>query len=174
MRIDFLKALVLAAGLAIAGCQVSMNPDAGQGAPAAPAQPAASTPPAAPRGRGVQPQVPANLERAMSEMDAMLRAIKADAADPAKAETTLHNIAIMARDVAISKLQTPPWVARMAAADEKAKAMASYRSMMNGLTRTLLELEDAVNDKKPDAIKKAIAQLEEIEKAGHEEFHVAH
>ena len=108
----------------------------------------------------------------MTEMNRMLTAIKADSADPTKNEQTLRNIATFARDVAISKLQTPPWASRIADAGEKAKAMESFRSMMNGLTRTLLDLEDAVIAKKPEEIKKAITTLEEMEKAGHAEFHV--
>lgn len=115
---------------------------------------------------------PANLSGAMSDMNRMLQALKREAVDPALAEQTLHDLATMERDVAVSKLQTPPNVNRMATADEKAKAIASYRSMLSGVTRTLLDIEDAVNDKKPDEIKKLLTSLDEIEKAGHTEFNV--
>jgi hypothetical protein len=127
------------------------------------------TPPAR-AGRGAA--APASLSSAMGEMNRMLIAIKAESTDATKIEQTLKDIATLERDVAISKLQTPPNVNRMANADDKAKATASYRTMMNGLTRTLLDLEDAVNDKKPDDIKKALTQLDVIEKQGHTEFNV--
>jgi hypothetical protein len=125
--------------------------------------------PTARGGRGVPGGAPANLQSAMSDMNRTLRTLKAEATDPAKIEQTLADLATFERDVAISKTQVPPTVNRQPA-DEKAKSMASYRSMMNGLTRTLLDLEDAVNDKKPDEIKKLLAQLDEIEKQGHAEF----
>ncbi len=125
--------------------------------------------PAARGGRGGAPAIPATLESAMSDMNRMLRALKTEAADPAKAEQTLTDLITFQRDVAISKALVPPTVNRLPAA-EKAKSLASYRAMMNGLTRTLLDLEDAVNDKKPDDIKKLLAQLDQIEKQGHAEF----
>jgi len=42
--------------------------------------------------------------------------------------------------------------------------------MMVGMLKTLIDLEEAVNDKKVDDIKKGIAQLEELQKQGHAEF----
>jgi len=140
--------------------------------PARPAAGAESRPATTPArgGRGAAAAAPANLEAAMSDMNRMLSAIKREAADPAQAEQALRDLLTMERDVAISKLLTPPTVNRMPNADEKAKALASYRSMMTGLTRTLLDLEDAVTNKKPDDVKKLIATLDDIEKHGHEEF----
>ena len=41
---------------------------------------------------------------------------------------------------------------------------------MNRLTRTLLDLEDAVVGKKQEEIQKAIDQIEKLESAGHKEF----
>ena len=155
--------------LTMAGCQSAMTPDAGQAtAPVA----TASAPAMGRGGRGGPAQAPANLGAAMRDMNAMLTAIKGEATDPAKIDQTIHDISVLARDVAIAKLQTPPYVNQIPTAADKAKALASFRSMMNGLTRTLLDREDAVNAKKPDDVKKAIATLEEMEKAGHTEFHV--
>ena len=130
----------------------------------------ASSPAPAVRGRGATP--PANLSGAMKEMGGMLTTIKNEAADPAKSDQTLKDIATFERDVAISKLQAPPYVNRLAAADEKAKALESYRVEMNVLTRALLDLEDAVSAKKTADIKKYLDQLAQIEKQGHQEFHV--
>jgi cytochrome c556 len=161
---------LLAAVMAVAGCQTSLTPDAGQTAPAAPAGPMGRG--GAGGGRGGGAAAPAGLGQAMGEMGRMLTAIKAEAADPEKAEQAIKDISTFARDVAISKLQTPPNVNRMATAEEKAKAMSSFRTQMNGLTRTLLDLEDAVNAKKPDDIKKAIEKLDQMEAAGHKEFQV--
>jgi hypothetical protein len=146
-------------------------------APAAPPNAArsnsssAASPPAngARGGRGATSATPVTLSSAMGDMNRMLRALKAGASDPAKAEQTLTDLVNFQRDVAVSKAQTPPAINRLPA-EEKAKAVASYRAMMNGLTRTLLDLEDAVNDKKPDDIKKLLAKLDEIEKQGHAEF----
>jgi hypothetical protein len=133
----------------------------------APPRPA-GPPPAGRQGRG-GPQVPANLGGAMKDMDRAYRALKADAVDDAKQEQALTDIATMLRDAAISKLQVPPRVSKLQG-DEKTKAIASYRTMMSGLMRTLLDLEDAVTDKKADAVKKGFADIEEIMKQGHDEF----
>jgi hypothetical protein len=132
---------------------------------------AQTTAPAAggPRGRGRGPQAPASLEQAMESIDRSYRAIKADAADPTKQEQTVRNIDTMVRDVAISKLFVPGTVNRQPA-EKRAEALNSYRAMMTGLIKTLLDLEEAVNDKKPDEIKKCIAQIEELQKQGHAEF----
>jgi hypothetical protein len=145
--------------------------------PAAAAQPANSARgegqgragPGARGGRGGAPTTPVTLSSAMGDMNRMLRALKAEASDPAKAEQTLTDLVNFQRDVAVSKAQLPPAMNRLPA-DQKAKSIASYRAMMNGLTRTLLDLEDAVNDKKPDEIKKLLAKLDEFEKQGHAEF----
>jgi hypothetical protein len=145
------------------------NPPATAGAPAARGEGEGRGPGQMRGGRGGAPAAPANLESAMNDMNRMLRALKAEAADATKMEQTLTDLATFERDVAIAKTQIPPAVSRQPA-DEKAKSIASYRSMMNGLTRTLMDLEDAVNDKKPDDIKKLLAQLDEIEKQGHAEF----
>ena len=138
---------------------------------AAPDAPAPAAPPPARGGRG-GPAAPANLGGAMRDMNAMLTALKADATDASKIDQVLRNIATLERDVAISKLSLPPLVNRMTG-DEKAKSAASYRTTLSGLARTLLDLEDAVSDKKTDDIKKLVAKLEEIEKAGHTEFRPA-
>jgi hypothetical protein len=106
----------------------------------------------------------------MRDMAAMITAIKADAADPTKAEAVLKNIVQFERDVAIAKMQTPP-VERVAEAD-RAKAADEYRKAMTTLQRTLLDLEDAVAAKKTDDIKKLITKLEETQKAGHTLFKV--
>jgi hypothetical protein len=172
MRFCSIVLSAVGAGMILAGCQSAMTPDAGQATgPVATTSAPASGPAMGRGGRGGQ-AAPANLEGAMSEMNRMLTQLKQNATDPAQKDAVIRNISIFARDVAISKLQTPPWVNRIANAEEKAKALESYRSMMNGLTRVLLDLEDAVNAKKADDIKKNLTTLEEMEKAGHQEFHV--
>ena len=121
------------------------------------------------RGRGGA-QAPANLGGAMGDMNRMLTAIKAEAADPANIDKTLHDLAQFERDVSIAKMQTPP----VTRAKEKAPADAThdFRAAMSALQHTAIDLETAVTDKKPDDIKKLIAQLEDIQKQGHAEFHV--
>lgn len=140
---------------------------AGAPAPGAPAGPGGA---GARGGRGGAAAVPNSLSSAMGEMNRMLQDIKKVAADPAQAEQALKDLATFERDVAICKLLVPPEVNGITDAKAKAEAIASYRAMMNGLTKTALDLEDAVNDKKADDIKKLIAQLDEIEKKGHAEF----
>lgn len=173
--------LLATAALTLAGCESGFTPDAHQAtaqaatAPAAPARgenegrPATAAPAA--RGRG-GPTVPANLENAMSEMNRMLQDLKKVAADPAQAEQALKDCATFERDVAICKLLVPPQITRMTDAAAKAEALTSYRAMMTGLTKTALDLEDAINEKKPDDVKKYLAQLEETEKMGHTELKV--
>jgi hypothetical protein len=134
------------------------------------AAPATTT--TAPTGRGRGPATPTNLSGAMREMGSMLKTIQNEAADPAKSDQALKDLATFERDVAISKLQAPPYVNRLPTAEEKAKELESYRVTMNVLTRALLDLEDAVAAKKPDDIKKSLDQLAQIEKQGHTEFHV--
>jgi len=132
----------------------------------------AATSATAPTGRGRGSTTPASLSSAMREMGSMLTTIKNEAGDPAKIEQTLKDITTFERDVAISKLQAPPYVNRLATAEEQAKALESYRVEMNVLTRALLDLEDAVAAKKADDIKKSLDTLAQIEKQGHTEFHV--
>ena len=122
------------------------------------------------RGRGGA-GVPQGLEASMSEMNRMVQDLKRVAADPAQAEQALKDCATFERDVSICKLLVPPQINRMSG-DAKTEALTSYRSMMTGLVKTALDLEDAINAKKPDDIKKSIAQLEEIEKQGHTELKV--
>jgi Cytochrome b562 len=155
--------LLAATAVALAGCATVLTPDAGQ----APAPPAT-----APTGRGRGPTTPANLSGAMREMGAMLKTIQTEAADPAKSDQTLKDLTTFERDVAISKLQAPPYVNRLPTPEEKAKELESYRVTMNALTRALLDLEDAVVAKKPDDIKKSLDLLAQLEKQGHAEFHV--
>ena len=69
-------------------------------------------------------------------------------------------------------MNLPPIVNRMAD-DAKTKSTSDYRSMMNGLLHTLLDIEDAVTDNKPDDIKKGLAKVEEIMNEGHKEFRPA-
>ena len=157
-----------AAALTLAGCESALTPDAHQATMPAAATPAA-TPPIA-RGRG-GPTVPAGLEASMSEMNRMLQDLKKVAADPAQAEQALKDCATFERDVSICKLLVPPQINRMTG-DAKTEALTSFRSMMTGLVKTALDLEDAINAKKPDDVKKCIAQLEETEKMGHTELKV--
>jgi hypothetical protein len=163
MKKLFLSAALPAVAVMV-GCQSAMRTDAGQGAPAATA-PA----PAGRAGRGGT-AMPAGLRGAMSDMERMMNAIKADAADPAKIEQTITNLSLMERDVAIAKLQTPQQANGLPTPEDREKVLATFRSMLNGVTRTLLDLEDAVNARNPEGIKKAIDQLEKMEKAGHKEF----
>jgi hypothetical protein len=112
---------------------------------------------------------PAGLGQAMTDMDRNYRAIKADAADPTKQEAVVRNIDTMIRDVAIAKMQVPPTVRRLDAAKQP-EALKSYNAMMVNLLKTLIDLEESVNDKKVDDIKKNIATIEEIQQKGHAEF----
>jgi hypothetical protein len=119
---------------------------------------------------GARGGAPANLEGAMGGMNNMLRAIKAEAADETKIEQTLKDLAQFERDVAIAKMQTPS--TNKVEEAKKANAAADYRTAMTSIQRTLLDLEDAVAAKKADEVKKLIAKLDDIEKAGHAEFGV--
>jgi hypothetical protein len=99
----------------------------------------------------------------------LLFELKQETADPAKVQQTFKDIALFERDVAYCKLQTPPGINRLEGSD-RADAADSYRSMWSSMMRTLLDLEQAVSDKKPDEIKRLIAQIEQIENQGHVEF----
>ena len=134
------------------------------------ANPAAPAPPPI-GGRGARgPTVPSTLDGTMANMLRMVTAIKADSSDTSKNEQTLRNLAIFQRDVAISKTLNPP-IDRLAEAD-RPEGMAKFRAALNGLLKVSMELEDAINAKKPEEIKKLIAQLEEMERKGHEMFKV--
>ena len=160
------------ATLVFAGCQSAFTPDAGQATAPSASAPAAPTPaPPMGRGRGAGSTVPNGLENAMSEMNRMLQDLKKVAADPAQAEQALKDCATFERDVAICKLLVPPQITRLTG-DAKTDALTSYRAMMTSLVKTALDLEDAINAKKPDDVKKAIAQLEGIENQGHTELKV--
>jgi hypothetical protein len=152
-------ALTLALGTAVALAAAPGNPPAGGRGDAG-----------ARGARGAQ--VPANLEGAMSEMQRSLNALKAEINDKTKLEQTLRDIAILQRDTITSKMQIPPSINRKTG-EEKTKATSDYRAMMNSLVHILLDLEDAVNDNKPDAIKKNLASIEDVMKQGHTEFRPA-
>ncbi len=155
-----LMLMVVAAG---ALCAISW---AGAAAPPPGGPPAG--PPRGGRGRG--PAAPAGLGSAMQEMDRTYKALKAEASDPTKLDQSLRDVATMQRDVAISKLATPPVVNRMAAGDKKTEEAENYRKAMNGLLHTLLDLEDAIVAKNADDMKKGFDQVEQIMNAGHAEF----
>ena len=108
----------------------------------------------------------------MTDMNNALKKIQGEYTDAAQLETTLRDIATMQRDIAIAKLQTPPSVNRIADAAEKSKALAHFRDQCNSLTRGLLELEDAVNAKKNDDVKKILTKLMDIGNAAHKEYNV--
>ena len=105
----------------------------------------------------------------MKGMEQALKSIKVEAADPAKIEQTLKDIGLLERDVAIAKSLIPPLVNRQTG-DAKAESLSDYRAMLVSVLRTVLDLEEAVVDKKPDDIKKALTQLDELETQGHKEF----
>lgn len=133
-----------------------------------PRRPAASQPATRPA-RSAAVGVPQNLEGAMRDMGRLYRSLTAEAGDFARREQTLRDIGLMERDVAIAKNSLPPLVNRQSG-DEQARQIASYRSMMISMLRTLLDLEEAVADQKADEVKKILAQLEEIQQEGHKEF----
>jgi len=62
--------------------------------------------------------------------------------------------------------------AASADAAEKAKAARQVPRQCNDLTKALLDLEDAVNAKKPDDVKKAIAKAIDIANAAHKDYNV--
>jgi hypothetical protein len=105
----------------------------------------------------------------MNQMLDILFDLKNEAADPAEADQTLNDIAKFERDVAYCKLHTPPGVNQLAAGERRVE-LASYQVIMSNLMRTLLDLEDAVRDRKPDQIKKLLKQIDQIEEQGHAEF----
>ncbi|MEI8196434.1 MAG: cytochrome b562 [Phycisphaerae bacterium] len=120
-------------------------------------------------GPGTGGSVPQNLESAMKDMGRALKTLKAEAADPAQAEQTLKDIGRLERDTAIAKGLVPPIVGKQAE-DTKAKELNAYRAQMIHLMRTLLDLEEAVTDQKPEDIKNLLGQIQEIMKDGHKEF----
>ena len=149
-------------------CMLAVTTWAATPGGAARGTPGAGAPQGGRNARGAN-AAPAGLEATMTDMDRAYRAIKTDAADPTKLEATVRNIDLMIRDVAIAKLLVPGTVRRLPA-DKQPEAIKSYHSMMVGMLKTLIDLEEAVNDKKVDDIKKGIAQLEELQKQGHAEF----
>ena len=176
-RISLLAAFLLL-GIISATC-LAGAPGGGAGGPpgagGAPGGPGGAGGPGGGRGGGrggAAGGAPAGLGAAMRDMNTALPKIQAEYTDAAKLEATLTDIATMQRDIAIAKLQTPPTIGRIADAAEKAKAMAHFRDQCNSLTRGLLELEDAVNAKKNDDAKKAIAKLIDIANAAHKEYNV--
>jgi hypothetical protein len=112
---------------------------------------------------------PASLRAAMNELLDVIFNLKGEAADPASASQTLKDLAFFERDVAICKLHFPPGLNRLSGAD-KADAADSYRSMMSGLLRVGLDMEEAVADGKTDDIKRLLKRVDEIEADGHAEF----
>ncbi len=153
--------------LVASGALAAVTWAGGAAAPAAPAGPRGG-------GRGGRgPAAPAGLGSAMQEMDRTYKALKAEAADPAKLDQSLHDVATLQRDVAISKLATPPLVNRMPAGDKKTAEMENYRKAMNTLLHTLLDLEDAIAAKNADDMKKGFDKVEQLMNAGHAEFRPA-
>lgn len=164
---SILLAGTVTAALAAGGWSVaqSAQPAAAPGAGAA----AVVTPPT-PRGRTARgPTAPRDLHTAMESIDRVYRAIKADAGNPARQEEALQSIYTFQRDIAISKMYLPKPVESLTG-EAKTKAIASYRSMMAGMMRAAMDLEEAVMEKKADEVKACLAQLDELQKQGHAEF----
>lgn len=109
------------------------------------------------------------LEGTMGRMGKALGAIKKAAADPAKYADALKAVAELEAASIQAKGLLPPYVDKLTG-DAKQKAAEEYRTMIMGLIRTELDLEDALMNKKADDVKTGIASLEEIMKKGHEEF----
>jgi hypothetical protein len=112
---------------------------------------------------------PTSLQNAMNQMLDLDFDVKKDYADPANMNQTLREIAFFERDVAYCKLHLAPSVNKLDG-DDKVTETDSYRVMMSSMMRTLLDLEDAVHDKKFDDAKKLLATIDEIEEQGHAEF----
>jgi hypothetical protein len=112
---------------------------------------------------------PNNLRAAMNQMLDIVFDLKNEATDPIKVDQTLKDLAAFERDVAVCKMHMPPSISGLPDQD-KAGEIESYRLMMSDLTRTSLDLEDAVHDRKPDEVKKLLKQIDEIELNGHQEF----
>ena len=153
--------------VAILGLSVGLGVSVwGQEGP--PGQPPATRPM---RGQGGQRGggAPASLGAAMRDMGQMYKALKADAADPAKIDESLHNVQTMERDVAIAKLNPPPTV-RNATGDDKVKKTEDFRTDMSDLMKTLLSLEDAIAAKNADDINKGLDAIKAAMDKGHGEF----
>jgi hypothetical protein len=112
---------------------------------------------------------PTSLQNAMNQMLDLDFAVKKEYADPGNIDQTLRDIALFERDVAYCKLHLAPSVNKLQGED-KITETDSYRVMMSSMMRTLLDLEDAVHDKKMDDAKKLLATIDEIEEQGHAEF----
>jgi len=136
--------------------------ESGEGRTAAPAAPPA-------RAGHETNAPPANLRAAMNDMLDVVYNLKNEFADPGNMDLTLRDLATFQRDVAVCKLHAPPAIGRLSG-EERADELNSYRIMMSNLMRTSLDLEDAVTEKNVEQAKKLIAQIEEIENDGHQEF----
>lgn len=119
--------------------------------------------------RGPRPNVPMNLEGAMGDMGRNFKALKNNAADPEKREDSLRNVEMMERDAAIAKLNLPPMVLHLSGEEKAAKA-DEYRADITELQKALLSLEDAINTKNAEDVKKGLDSLEAIMNKGHATF----
>lgn len=119
--------------------------------------------------RGPRPNMPMNLEGTMKDMGRNFKMLKTNAADPEKREDSLRSVEMMERDAAIAKLNLPPMVQHLSGEQKAAKA-DEYRADITELQKALLSLEDAINTKNAEDVKKGLDALEAIMNKGHAEF----
>ena len=112
---------------------------------------------------------PTPLEKEMKTMNKSLRALKKQAADPAKKAENIELIATIKKSLDAS-MKLEPMKTKDVPAAEKVAYLDKYKAQMTDLGKSYDELEAAIKADKPDDVKKALDKLSEQKKKGHKDF----
>ncbi len=107
------------------------------------------------------------LEGSMQSMKAAVKALEKEL--PAKDSNAWKSISQFERGVAGAKLEEPPMIKEMAEA-ERAKAIATYRTMMADMLAQSCKLEHEILAAKWDDAGKSFEALKAMQKPGHDKF----
>ncbi len=109
------------------------------------------------------------LERSMSTMNASLRALKRQVADPAQNASALELIGKMKKAAVASRDESPSMVKEIPEAD-RAKFLSSYKDAMTDLIGQIDELNLAVKENRTKDALKLLDELKETKREGHSQF----
>lgn len=109
------------------------------------------------------------LEKQMSEINKGYKLIRRSARKKTFTADDLKAVSVMVDNSAQAMHQIPPMAAKIPA-DKKAAFLLTYKKMMGKMTKDLIDLEIALEEKKTEVALKIIEGLATAKKDGHEKY----